>query len=87
MNVSILTCLPMLLQECPALSDVEDLILQQDPYGPARDTSALLRGYGGFRSGLPSLGVNWIQSTYIPNHAKLIAVWPCGAAGRVWLPH
>jgi hypothetical protein len=43
-------------QECPGLSDVEEVILQQDPYGPARDTSALLRGYGGFRARLPRLG-------------------------------
>ena len=44
------------VQECPGLSDVEEVILQQDPYGPASDTSALLRGYGNFRASLPRLG-------------------------------
>ncbi len=39
------------------MSDVEEVILQQDPYGPARDTSALLRGYGGFRSRLQAIGL------------------------------
>lgn len=35
---------------------MEEVILQQDPYGPASDTSALLRGYGSFRTSLPRLG-------------------------------
>ncbi len=44
------------------MSDVEEVILQQDPYGPARDTSALLRGYGGFRSRLQQIGAQQMQT-------------------------
>lgn len=50
------------------MSDIEDVVLQQDPYGPARDTSALLRSYGGFRSRLPDVGAqhyNCIRSRYM----------------------
>lgn len=35
---------------------MEDVILRQDPFGPARDASALLQGYSAFRSSLHPLG-------------------------------
>ena len=49
------------MQEGPAYSDVEDVILGQDPYGAVRETSELLRGYAAFRDRMPQIGAMKLQ--------------------------